>query len=326
MSEEIKCEHCGKVCADEDELEIMHRGCRLKACFPRTYKEFFDLLHTGSRQTKGNMTTAARVFTEGTAHWYYADGRPCYELPKKDGSGMKIPSLADARKLNLLPSVGRIINLLDKPALNDWKVEQACLAILTSKQNDGEALDDFVHRILHEERVQDQESRKARDTGIQIHDALQSALSGREWDKSLSAFIEPVLAWQQATGKVLWTEKIVVGEGYAGRVDLLLRMSSGMLLPDFKTCGRLPEKDSWLEHKLQSCAYAAALPKENKGVVTGNVYISTKEPGKFAVFTQSDWQQTYNNGFLKLLDFWTWANNFDPRKVWAGRLTRSPRR
>lgn len=34
MSEEIKCEHCGKVVADEDELEIWHRACRLKACFP----------------------------------------------------------------------------------------------------------------------------------------------------------------------------------------------------------------------------------------------------------------------------------------------------
>lgn len=263
------------------------------------------------------MTTAARVFTEGTAHWYYTDGRPCYELPKKDGSGTKTPNLADARKLNLLPSVGRIINLLDKPALNDWKVEQACLAILTSTQRDGEALDAFVHRILHEERVQDQESRKARDTGSQIHDALQAALSGREWDKSLSAFIEPVLAWQQATGKVVWTEKIVVGQGFAGRADLLLALpSSGMLLPDFKTCSRLPERDSWLEHKLQTAAYAAALNSGyGQALATGNVYISTKEPGKFAVFTQSDWAQTYVNGFLKLLDFWTWSNNFDPRKV-----------
>lgn len=262
------------------------------------------------------MTTAARVFTEGTAHWYYGDGRPCYELPKKDG-GTKTPTLADARKLNLLPSVGRIINLLDKPALNDWKVEQACLAILTSTQRDGEALDDFVHRILHEERVQDQESRKARDTGSQIHEALQAALSGREWDKSLSAFIELVLAWQQAAGKVLWTEKIVVGQGYAGRADVLLDLTSGgLLLADFKTCSRLPERDSWLEHKLQTAAYAMCILRPAPpNVATGNVYISTKEPGKFAVFTQADWMQTYSNGFLKLLDFWTWANNFDPRKT-----------
>jgi len=36
MCEEIKCEHCGKVVSDEYELEIWHRTCRLKACFPGT--------------------------------------------------------------------------------------------------------------------------------------------------------------------------------------------------------------------------------------------------------------------------------------------------
>ena len=34
MAEEFKCEHCGGVTADEWELEIFHRGCRLRAAFP----------------------------------------------------------------------------------------------------------------------------------------------------------------------------------------------------------------------------------------------------------------------------------------------------
>ena len=34
MNDELKCEYCGTVCADEDELSIEHRGCRLSAAFP----------------------------------------------------------------------------------------------------------------------------------------------------------------------------------------------------------------------------------------------------------------------------------------------------
>ena len=33
-----KCEHCG-VEADEDEIDIYHRSCRLKAAFPGAYTE-----------------------------------------------------------------------------------------------------------------------------------------------------------------------------------------------------------------------------------------------------------------------------------------------
>ncbi len=37
--EEYKCEHCGTVCADDDELTIFHRGCRLAAAFPGAYRD-----------------------------------------------------------------------------------------------------------------------------------------------------------------------------------------------------------------------------------------------------------------------------------------------
>lgn len=37
MAEEIRCEHCGEICDDDDELQIFHRSCRLKAAFPGTF-------------------------------------------------------------------------------------------------------------------------------------------------------------------------------------------------------------------------------------------------------------------------------------------------
>lgn len=256
--------------------------------------------------------TNARTRTEQSSHWYYKDGTPCYELPKKDGSGMKSPTLADAKKLNLMPSVTTILRLLDKPALNDWKIEQACLAVLTSKQKPGEGLDAFVHRTLHEEKVQEQEAQKARDVGIQVHDAIEKALNGQKYDKSLEHFVAPVLEWARSSGKVVWTEKILVGNGFAGRGDVLLENDTlkVLLLTDIKTCSKLPEKGSYTEHRLQTSAYASALGNtDDRRVITCNVYICTKKP-EIAVFTQADWPQTFQNGFVPLLNYWQWVNNY----------------
>lgn len=46
MEEEpkIKCEYCGETCEDDWELEVYHRGCRLKAAFPDCYKQDGPLL------------------------------------------------------------------------------------------------------------------------------------------------------------------------------------------------------------------------------------------------------------------------------------------
>ena len=104
---------------------------------------------------------------------------------------MKVPTLADARKLNLLPSVTTVLRILDKPALNEWKIEQGVLAVMTTPQLPGEEMDAFIHRVLHVEKVQDQEGKKARDRGTDIHAALESYFLGREVSDELRPWIEP---------------------------------------------------------------------------------------------------------------------------------------
>lgn len=245
-------------------------------------------------------------------HWYSKTGEPKHWVPKKDGSGNRPTTLADARKLGLLPSVTTILKTLDKPALREWMIRQAVYAVVTSPDIPGEGLDQKIIRVLEKEEQQDQEAARAREVGTQIHDAIEKALTGQDWDKSLAAAVEPVLTWVMTTGRVLWAEKILVGTGYAGRADLAIE-GPGIYLIDFKTTSRLPDKDSWLEHKLQTAAYAATLGNTgDKALITGNVYISTKEPGKFAVFTQTDWPTTFQKGFLPVLNFWQWANRYAP--------------
>lgn len=260
------------------------------------------------------MSTNARIRTVDSCHWYTMKGEPCFEIPKADGSGMKSPNITDARKLRLLPSVTNVLRILNRPELESWKTEQAVLAVLSSPRRDGEELDSFVHRILQEERVQDQEAAKARELGSRIHDAIELGLSRKDWDHDLDPYVVPVMKWQLGVGTVCWSEKILVGDGYAGRADALLENETlnVMSLVDFKTTGKLP-KESYLEHRLQTAAYAATLGNTNhRRVITTNVYISTKEPGRLEVYSQDDWGETYVNGFEMLLHYWQWANRCYP--------------
>lgn len=227
---------------------------------------------------------------------------------------MKVPTLADARKLDLVPSVTNVISLLNKPELNNWKTEQAVLAVLSTPRADNEQLDEFVHRVLSVERVHEEEAKRAREIGTQIHDAIDKAITGMEYDRSLEAFVRPIVEWVKTTGRVVWTEKILVGDGFAGRADALLEneLLNALMLVDFKTTSRIP-KESYIEHRLQTAAYASTLGNTgNKRAVTCNVYISTKTPGDYSVSTQDDWPETFRNGFVKLLDFWQWSKGYWP--------------
>lgn len=260
------------------------------------------------------MSTNAKPTSRDSSHWYFTDGKPCYELPKKDGSGMKVPTLADARKLNLLPSVTTILKVLHKEALVNWLVEQACLAVLTSPRLPDEDLDSFVARILHTERVQDQESIMARDRGTQIHAALEGMFLGQVPDAYLLPWVEPAFRDIVSRGQCTHLERCVVGVGYAGKLDLQMDCDRVIWLWDWKTTKKLPQRGAWPEHRLQLAAYAEAVRKEtDRPIRTGNVYVSTVEQGAYVVAEHpEDWTDTYQFGFLPLVQHWQWSTNYSP--------------
>lgn len=264
------------------------------------------------------MTTVANVKKADSSHWYYTDGRPCYELPKKDGTGNKTPTLADARKLNLLPSVTTILKVLHKEGLVNWMIEQACLAVLTTPRPAEEPIDAFVERVLKTERVQDQEAKVARDRGTEIHDALESLAKGAPVSDEIALWVRPVWDRVLHLGKPIMAEISLVGTGYAGKTDLLIEAEASHLewIIDYKTTKKLPEKASWDEHRLQLAAYAAARSLENGNTLikTGNLYISTAEPGKFAFFENPPWPEDYMDGFLPLVKHWQWLKGYRPNQ------------
>lgn len=265
------------------------------------------------------MTTAARPTTEASCHWYDKLGNPVYEVPRSKGEGMRPTTLADARKLNLLPSVTTILSILRKPQLESWLVEQSVLAALTTPRLPDEPLDAFVERVLHTERVQDQESDIAKKRGTEIHDAIESYFKGEmDHESELWGWIAPTIKFLVGFGHAREVERILVSnDGYAGRTDLIQQKlnSNADHVWDFKTTRKLPTKESYPEHVLQCSAYANAYEYTINGAVqvtTGNIYISTVNKGEFAVFEHGMWIDAYNDGFRPLLQHWMWSTGYHP--------------
>lgn len=260
-------------------------------------------------------TTAARTSETKTGHWYAADGTPTYTVIAK-GTGQPRPTtLTDARKLGLLPSVTSILYVLDKPALNDWKVEQGVLAVLTTPRLPGEADDAFVHRVLHVEEVQNQEARAARDKGTEIHAALEALFGGVACSPEMLPWIEPAAKAILARGERVTSEKVLVGNGYAGKTDLVQEAPDCWILWDFKSAKNLPDpkKGAWTEARLQLAAYAAAFARLNaanpKPIKTANCYISTVTPGAFVICENPDWQEPFK-AFQHVLEYWQWLKDY----------------
>ena len=271
-----------------------------------------------------NTPTAARVFASNSAHWYRPEtAEACYQLPKADGKGLKVPTLADARKLNLCPSVTTILDaVLRKPALEAWKTEQAVLACLTAPRKEGEALDAFIKRVLQEEQQQNQEAKAAADMGTKIHEALELYFTGDLVPDAMKEWIMPAANSILTYGAMAATEKILVGDGYAGKTDLIQDCPECWRLWDWKSTKKLPDPTkggAWTEHRLQLSAYAAAYEEllqasgdVDKPIRTGNVYISSVEKGSFVVCEHENWSDTFEEGFAPLVKHWQWSNRYRP--------------
>ncbi len=252
-------------------------------------------------------STAARPVSTDSAHWYFPDGRPCHSVPRATGYGDRPTTLKDARKLGLLPSPTSILKVLRKPELESWLIETACLSVLTAPRLAGEDLDAFVKRVLQDERQQDEQARKARDLGTDIHAGIEVVLNGRPCAPDLEAVVLPAMAKiREQFGAVDATERVVVGNGYAGRADCVFAHT----VLDVKTTGAktLPSQAYW-EARCQAAAYAKAIGPQI--TTTAILYVSTMVPGELSLCVQTDWEREWR-AFECLLAYWQEANDYFP--------------
>lgn len=257
-----------------------------------------------------------QIITQKTesAHWYSKTGVAQHTIIGKSTGRPRPTTIRDARQNDWVPSVTTVLKVLHKPALERWKIGQAVMACMTATRNDGEGLDAFIDRVLNVEEQQHQEAETARELGSDIHTALEGALSGTPCLPELEPYVRPAMEAiaemrKQFRNDKLNTEKILVGDGYAGMTDLIIEQqgpSDSEIIIDFKTTKSIPKSEPWHEHRLQLAAYAGTRQCQHRKIF--NLYISTTQPGKIALLDAGDWRVIYEKQWLPLLAYWRAVN------------------
>lgn len=270
------------------------------------------------------------INSERSSHWYLRlqSGKlePCYEVERADGSGMRKTTLADARKMGLLPSVTSILSVIHRPQLEAWKQEQCIKAALTLPRLSNESEDDFAKRVVEDAFAQ---SDKAKELGTEVHNDIEAYLIYRDralFNKTVEMLglesakhSQSALDWiDNEIEHVHGVEMIVGGFGAAGKLDLHCTLKGiGRAVVDFKTSAVKRDKDGikqpafWGEWHLQLTSYKAMLGDKDAALVS--VVIDTAEPGPVFVH---QWPKEDEAKALKVFlcafEIWKWAKNFQP--------------
>jgi hypothetical protein len=256
----------------------------------------------------------------GGGHWYQPDGTPLHQVPKADGKGMRDTTLADAKKLGLLPSVTGITDIVAKPALMNWKATQVAAAAFENPPTSEESAEYFIERVINASHHQ---VAGAADLGSKVHDALEKLLT--EGPDAIAedmwAYVAPVVAWKKEA-KITYDqiENVLVNLeiGYAGRCDVLGHDAAGApVIIDYKTRKTKPKQvcKPYDTQGMQLAAYAVAhygldrLPE----VKAWNVYISTTEVGRVEGY-QHESLLPHWEAFKAAAILWSHIKGYDPRR------------
>lgn len=251
---------------------------------------------------------------ERDSHWYHKDGRACHEVPYADPSkGMRPTTLRDAKKLNLVPSVTNILQIKAKPGLDVWKLEQAILASLTLPRKAGETEDEFVKRIADD---MEQEASAAAEWGTAIHEQIESYNQDRCFSGTgeILNYVAGYETWYRANvDEILGIEESVVHPlGYAGRLDIRLRLKDGRTavvdIKSQKLKGKL-KPAFYKEWAIQLAAYKAAHAEPTDTIIS--LVIPSDAPGPAFPWEWDDSQSAWE-AFQACHRLWCWDKDYTP--------------
>ena len=235
-------------------------------------------------------------YAKEAGHWYDKDGNPCYTLIGKNGKERNT-TLADARKLRLLPSVTTIIRCAAAPGLERWKQQQVLHAALTLPLIPGESEDAYLDRIMKDSQEQ---GKKAAERGTAIHGALERRDDTGPYAEHVKAAYGAI---EREFGVLKWqAENSFAHEwGFGGKVDLHSADAQGWVL-DFKTTDKdIETVKTWDEHHLQLAAYRRGL--DLRSARCAIVYVSVDGKAKVIELTQDELQRGWLM-FHSLLNYW----------------------
>ena len=91
--------------------------------------------------TAKELSTTRLVQAESGGHWYSENGESAHVVIGKNGKERNT-TVADARKMGLLPSVTSVQSILEKPQLTAWKISTAVESALTLPKEENETLEE----------------------------------------------------------------------------------------------------------------------------------------------------------------------------------------
>lgn len=247
-----------------------------------------------------------------SAHWY--DPRtvtPVYEVPNAKGDKLIKPDVRHARKLGLVPGVTGIISMIARPALENWKIEQAMWAALTLPRGLMESDKEFMNRVLEDGRRQAEEAAEA---GTKIHAAIQSFYSGEAYDETLRPYVQGVV--KTIGSRSGWeTEKTCAHPlGFATKADLC----SPNWVIDFKSkeFSDIESLKLYDNHYMQLAATRAALGGDYEAARCAIVWVSRDNPGLCHITDAPEDQLTRGwQMFQAAHRLWCLQRKYEPSKA-----------
>lgn len=243
-------------------------------------------------------------------HWYDRSGKPAYEIAGR--SGLRATTLADARKIGLVPSVTTVLKVIDKPALTNWKVDQGILAALTLPRNATENEGEWLKRVKSDSQ---QQAKDAASEGNRIHDACEQFFKGQRVPQEYWLHCQAVA---DELGRLFPGVDDWIAEksfscilGFGGKVDLH-SPSTGIVVDfkgkdgDFSDGKKLAYDQHWQLAPYQTGLGLARAP-------CANLFVSRTHPGRVASHVWSVDDMDAGLGvFLAALELWKAMKGFDP--------------
>jgi len=266
--------------------------------------------------TAKEPSTSRLVQTQESGHWYTSNGQSAHVIVGANGKERNT-TVADARKLKLLPSVTSVLGILEKPNLTAWKIEQAILSSLTLPRQQDEDLTEYAKRCVADSK---ESTTKAAQHGTDMHVEMENILLGKPVSKEpfLQPYIETFRNWaKENVEKTYWCEKALVGRGYAGRCDAFVKLAGiGDALIDLKNRKYNPKYEPfYLESDCTqlACYRDCADQHEGTPIACVSVVLPSNDPSKILTkqWDEEDLVESFK-AFQHLLKIWAWLKNYVP--------------
>jgi hypothetical protein len=251
-----------------------------------------------------------------SSHWYTRTGESMHEVIAKTSGLPRPTTVADARKLNLIPSVTNVLGMKAKPALITWLQDNAIHAALNTPRKPGEAEADWHTRITEES---DKTGSEAAAWGTLIHEQCEQFATGGAFmgTGEILDYVAGYEVWHRANvAQTIDAEKSVVGDiGYAGRLDLHAMMLDGRRavidVKSQKLKGK-PKGNFYPEWVMQLAAYADCLREPGDPLpLLISVIIPSDVPGPVQVKVWDNGEEALK-AFHACFCLWCFDKNYTP--------------